>query len=300
MKYICSLLFLAVLLGGMQPASAQEDSTGENKEVYKYNPPDSLHTSDKYDTSHYGVVTVIRKNKDNVDKTTHYLNVLLGNGTKSKTVDINWLGFDLGFNNYIDNSAYGTDEVNNFAPVKAGEQPAGSSQFSLRTGKSVNVNIWILKMNVNLYLHKLSLTSGIGVEMNNFRYSRPITYTNDFSQTYVIRDSIPFKKNKLFAEYLTIPLLLNLNTSPFNRSRSFRLSAGPTAGYLVKSRTKQVSKERGKVKHKDAYNLEKFRFGLRTEIGYGPITLYGSYSFTPLHQYGLKQYPFSIGFIILR
>lgn len=210
-------------------------------------------------------------------------------------IQISWFQIDLGFNNYVDRSLYGTAEVNNFAPASSGQPEATKNEFTLRNGKSVNVNIWPVMFKFNLVSHHLNFITGIGVEMNNYRYSRNITYVNSFSRTNVIWDSVNFSKNKLFTEYLTIPVLLNLNTNPSDPDRSFRFSAGPTFGYLIKSRTKQISSERGKVKNNSDFNLEDYRIGLRASIGYKWVQLYGSYSLTPIHQYGLKQYPFSIG-----
>ncbi|GAA4317585.1 outer membrane beta-barrel protein [Compostibacter hankyongensis] len=256
------------------------------------------------DTSNFGMFTVIRTKKDSSGTSKPSTRVELGTprGKTAKTagnVSLHWLDLDLGFTNYIDNSAYGTAEVNDFAPVKPGEEAVSAQQFSLRPGKSVNVNIWLLSMRANLIRHRLNLKADLGIEMNNYRYRKNITYVSDFSKTYVIRDSVDFSKNKLFTEYLTLPVMLNLETNPFHVSNSFRISAGPTFGYLVKSRTKQISEERGKKKNKDSFNLEKFRVGLRGELGYSWITLYGSYSLTPIHQYGLDQHPFSIGIILL-
>lgn len=215
--------------------------------------------------------------------------------SNKKRVQISWFQVDLGFNNYVDKSPYGTSEVTDFAPAPPGQPIGTKSEFALKTGKSVNVNIWPVMFKFNLVSHHLNFITGIGVEMNNYRYSRNITYVNNYSGTNVIWDSVNFSKNKLFTEYLTIPLLLNLNTNPSNPYHSIRFSAGPTFGYLIKSRTKQISRERGKVKNSSNFNLEDYRIGLRASIGYEWVQLYGSYSLTPIHQYGLKQYPFSIG-----
>lgn len=252
------------------------------------------------DTGRYGPVTIIVDNSDK--KHNAKIKAIFGrkNSTnKKKNFDISYWGFELGLNNYSDRSDYGSAEVNDFAPARPGEPEAGPGEFSLRTGKSVNVNIWPVWVKVNLINHYLSLKTGFGIEMNNYRYSKSISYYNDIAKTYVMEDSVTFKKNKLFSEYLTIPVLLDFETNPYHNSNSFRISAGPTFGYLVKSRTKQVSKARGKVKNNDPFNLEKFRVGLRAELGFGPVTLYSAYSFTPIHQYGLKQYPYSIGIILI-
>ena len=290
-KYLFALAFL------ITACRVQHTSAQTNDSVF-VSSQDNLPRQDsvKPDTTNYGPVTVIVDNKDG--NGSPKVKAVFGqkdHHNRKKNVDISYLGFELGLNNFSDRSNYGSQEVNDFALAAPGGPEAGPGEFSLRTGKSVNVNIWPIWMKVNLIDHKLNLKTGFGIEMNNYRYSKSISYYNDASRTYIIRDSVKFKKNKLFTEYLTIPVMLDFETNPYHHARSFRIAAGPTFGYLIKSRTKQVSKARGKEKNNDPFNLEKFRTGLRGEIGFGPVTLYGAYSFTPIHQYGLKQYPYSIG-----
>lgn len=261
---------------------------------------DSTTNHSHADTIKIGDLMIIQcKNCSTGDKrvTNIVFNNTDGNNKKKHldNVDFSWWGFDLGINSFIDNSDYGSQEVNDFVQLGAGNGEATEDFFSLRTIKSVNVNIWPVFVKVNLIRHVIQLKTGIGIEMNNYRYTKNLTYVNDLNKTYIKLDDVNFSKNKLFTEYLTIPVLLHLNTNPYHDSRAFRFSAGPTFGLLIKSRTKQKSDERGKIKNNDPFNLEKFRMGLRTEIGYGPILFYGAYSMTPIHKYGLKQYPFSIG-----
>ncbi len=220
--------------------------------------------------------------------------------TNLKNVYLSWFGFDIGFDNYIDKSAYGTSEVNNFVKQSPGQQQATAGMFTLRQGKSVNVNIWPVLLKANLVDHALWFKTGIGIDMNNYRYTQHITYANSIDKTYIFQDSVNFKKNKLFTEYLTIPVMLDFEPGIKSGKNTFHLAAGATFGYLVKSRTKQVSAARGKVKDNNPFNLEKFRTGLRAEVGYENITLYGAYYLTPIHQYGLKQYPFAIGISLIR
>lgn len=253
-----------------------------------------------------------------------------------KNLHTRWLVFDVGFNNYRDNSNYSGamamslyssrasafqnpntpanydflqqlnaynskaqydfsgSALNSFAPRRA-SSPLTPDEFKLITGKSINFNIWLLMQRLNIHKHKLNLIYALGTEMNNYRFARNITYIPGYPTT-IIRDSVSFTKNKLFASYLTIPVMLNFNSNPARPGRSFELSAGVSGGYLLKSRTKQVSEERGKERHTDDFSLNKWRFGLTGEIAYGPIKLYTNFALTPLHDYGLEQYPFSVGF----
>lgn len=264
---------------------------------------------------------IIIKGKDARGKNTYkfYNDTVYARNKLKKNLHTKWFVIDVGFNNYIDRSDYlGASVIsrdvrygavtsnmmeksydysayglNTFAP-RTGSEPLTPDEFKLITGKSINVNIWIIQQRLNIYKHKLNIIYALGVEMNNYRYARSITYKPGYP-TQIIRDSVNFSKNKLFAEYLSVPLMLNFNSNPARPGRSFELSMGVMGGYLVKSRTKQISEERGKIKRTDDFNLNKWRLGLTSELAYGPVKLYGNFALTPLHDYGLEQYPFSIG-----
>ncbi len=244
-----------------------------------------------------------------------------------KNLHTKWLVVDLGFNNYRDKSNYSDamimslypanssltqgsafynmptieksydysgQALNRFAPRMASE-PLTQAEFKVITGKSVNFNVWVIMQRLNLYKHKLNLIYAAGLEMNNYRFARNITYVPGYYPS-VVRDSVEFSKNKLFVQYLTIPVMLNYTSNPARPGRSFKMSMGLAGGYLLKARTKQVSEERGKIRRADDFNLNKWRLALTGEVGYGPVKLYSNFALTPLHEYGLEQYPFSVGF----
>ncbi|WP_298739494.1 hypothetical protein [uncultured Chitinophaga sp.] len=268
---------------------------------------------------------IIIKGKDARGKNTYkfYNDTTYARNKLKKNLHTKWFVIDVGFNNYIDRSDYTGASVisrdvrysyapnaltatqvaksfdysayglNTFAP-RGGSEPLTPDEFKLITGKSINVNIWLIQQRLNIYKHKLNVIYALGVEMNNYRYARNITYVPGYP-TQIIRDTVNFSKNKLFAEYLSVPLMLNFNSNPARPGRSFELSMGVMGGYLVKSRTKQISEERGKIKRTDDFNLKQWRFALTSELAYGPVKLYGNFSLTPLHDYGLEQYPFSVG-----
>ena len=79
--------------------------------------------------------------------------------------------------------------------------------------------------------------------------------------------------------------------------KGFSFSVGASAGYLINSRNKQISGERGKQKYHGNLDLQPWRFAGITELGLGPIRVYGSYSFNALHKEstGLEQYPYAVG-----
>ncbi len=145
---------------------------------------------------------------------------------------------------------------------------------------------------LNLTKGVVNLKYGLGLEMFNFRYENNISYHKN--PAYIFKDSINFSKNKLYASYLSVPFMINFNTRP-GRKEGLSFSAGVSAGYLVGSRNKQKSSERGKEKVKGDFDLEKFRVAYIAELGLGPVRLFGSYSMNTLHERGLKQYPYSFG-----
>lgn len=214
-----------------------------------------------------------------------------------KNTTTSWLEFDLGFTNLIDktptiafNAIY-MPSNQSFAPVAV-----TNTNLKLNNPKSSNVNIWIVQQKTNLYKHYLNLKYGLGIEMYNFRFEQPISFGNT-PGNYVYFDNVHFSKNKLFVEYLTVPIQLNFQSDPGN-NKSFYASLGMSAGYLLESRTKQISEERGKKKVGGNFNLNNYKMAVIGELGIGGIRVYGSYSMTNLFDKKLTYFdmaPFVIG-----
>ena len=111
---------------------------------------------------------------------------------------------------------------------------------------------------------------------------------------FIFGDSISFTKNKLAADYLTVPILLNFVSNP-----SINLSVGVSVGYLFSQRNKQKSSERGKQRNRGDYSLEKFKFSYIAELGIGSVRIYGSYSPNSMYEKGLDVKPYTIGFRLM-
>ncbi|MCW3106550.1 MAG: hypothetical protein JWQ09_1056 [Segetibacter sp.] len=270
----------ALLVAGA--SFAQTDSTKQNADS----------TTNRVDTIKVGNFIIIKKSRDNAGNRATTNISIERKSYKPTKISTNWWIFDLGFANVNDKTNYaGTDAQNFLRSVGPGGKP-GKDDLKLRASKSSNVNIWIVMQRLNLAKGYLNLKYGLGFEMFNFRYENSIRYNK--SPNYIYKDSISFSKDKLYAGYATVPFMLNLNTSP-GRKKGLSISAGISAGYLVGSHTKEISKERGKEKTKGDLGLEKFRLAYVGELGIGPIRLFGSYSLTKLHEIGLEQYPYSLG-----
>jgi hypothetical protein len=258
-------------------------------------------TTKQSDTLQIGGFTILL-NGNNGNKTTNnsggsYNQVWISRSAKkNKSVSTNWLIFDLGFANYRDLTNYSYAQAGNYLKVmQPGDPIVNEGTTTLNTGKSSNVNIWLFMQRASLSKNVLNLKYGLGLEMYNFRYDSRISFRNS-PAPMAFNDSISFTKNKLYAGYITVPLMININTRPGSR-RGLIMSAGMSAGYLLASRNKQVSGERGKQKYKGDLALEPWRLAAIGEIGLGPVRLYGSYSINQLQKTytRMEQYPYTIG-----
>ena len=259
---------------------------------------DSTKKESKADTIRIGGMVIIRDqdNKNRRVERDTLPRVGRRNNENRSNVSTNWWIVDLGFSNYIDDTEYGSLEAQAYAP--------GSNQswFDLKNGKSRNVNIWIFMQKINMVKHAVNLRYGLGLELNNYYYKQPVRY---FENTLAIAnpprvfiDNTPnrsYKKSKLAADYLTVPVMLNFNFTP-KRDKGFGFSAGISAGYLYSARNKTVTSDEGKEKVKDDFELERWKISYVGEISLGPVRFYGSYALRNMFERGLNMTPYTFGF----
>ncbi|MDP3665695.1 MAG: outer membrane beta-barrel protein [Sediminibacterium sp.] len=283
MKRLVCLLAL-VWIGGK--GIAQTDSTTANTDTVKV-----------------GNFIIIKKNKGKTvtENTDRRLNnsfefKVERRARKRSNISTNWWIMDLGFANMRDQTDYTPAQAGNYLKIfRPADGAVNQNSFKLINGKSSNVNIWFFMQKLNVSKHVVNLKYGLGMEMYNYRFDTRLSYRKD-PQPYAFNDSIGFSKNKLFVSYLTVPFMINFNTTPDSR-RGLSFSAGVSAGYLLNSRNKQISSERGKQKIKGDFNFEPWRLATIAEIGLGPVRLYGSYSLNRLQRNitRIEQYPYTVG-----
>jgi hypothetical protein len=259
---------------------AQADTTGkQNNEV---------------DTIKVGGMIIIRKHngeneitqnkKQKKESTYHHY-------YKPSNLSTNWWIIDFGFSNYNDQTNYSSSEAQDFAPQSSKES------LKVKTWKSRNMNIWLFMQRLNMIQHIVNLKYGFGLELNNYFYDdvRVHLLRNPADPTTIIFDSAfeSLDKNKLAADYLTVPLMINFNFTP-GRERGFGVSLGVSAGLLYSSR--QKVKNGGDVsKTHDDFNLRTWKISYVGEILLGPLKLYGSYATQSMWEKGLDQTPYTVG-----
>ena len=283
-KLLCSALFVSMAFADI----AQKDSS----------------RSTKRDTIRVGNILIIKKGKGSDNDS---VNITLGRRSPSypsyNRTTTNWGVFDIGFSNYTDKTDYGN--TGSFLVNKPGSPNFSSSDFKLRTGKSINVNIWFFMQTLHLVKNNVNLKYGFGLELNNYRYKSSISYREDGTLPYsgglqtnapfIFRDSIFFSKNKLAADYLTIPFMINFASNKYSINKGISVSFGVSAGYLYSQRNKQKSDERGKKRNKGDYDMERFKLSYIAELGLGPVKFYGSYSPKSMYEHSLDMRPYTIG-----
>jgi hypothetical protein len=265
----------------------------------------TVSAQEKKDTIRIGGMIIVKEGKTNGGKEKSIKMNRDHSPKKLRNVSTNWGILDLGFSNYEDKTIY-NPAMGGYLIDRPGYPALSKSDFKLRTGKSVNVNIWLFMQRLNLIKHHVNLKYGLGIELNNYRYKSAISYKENGTEPYsnlpavrtepfIFRDSISFSKNKLAADYLTVPFMLNFSSHPAHKNKGVSVSVGVSAGYLYSQRNKQKSDERGKRINKGDYDLERFKFSYVAELGLGPIRLYGSYSPNSIYKKALDIRPYTIG-----
>lgn len=268
---------LCVTLCTLMTSFGQTDTTG------KQNP----------DTIKIGGMVIIREagapNTDTTRKIDRIFRISRRNNEKPANITTNWWILDLGFANWNDKTNYGSPEAQAFAPG------ASEDNLKLRGGKSRSVNIWVFMQRINLVKHAVNLKYGMGLELNNYHFENKAT---QFTKNPTIVDidgyaALGPNKNKLAADYLTVPVMLNFNFTP-HKSRAYGISGGISAGYLYSSR--QKTKEGDDVdKVKSDFNLRKWKISYVGEVSLGVVKLYGSYALKSMFEDGLDLTPYTVG-----
>jgi hypothetical protein len=243
-------------------------------------------TKPKVDTIKIGDWTIIKEQGKGGEKRNRMVRNYSSNRKKIST---NWIIVDLGFTNFNDNTVYSSAATQTFAPGYTADN------MNLNTAKSVNVNIWLFMQRVNLVKKVVNLKWGLGLELNNYRFddkrvkidANPTRFTFNPAWNNLI-------KNKLAADYVTIPVMLNFDFAPQKR-RSYGLSAGVSVGYLYSSRQKIKTAEGRKEKFYDDFDLHPWKISYIGELNLGILRLYGSYATRSIWKRGFDLTPYNVG-----
>jgi hypothetical protein len=247
------------------------------------------------DTIKIGGMVIIREkgNKESKEENEKRIRINSRHSDKPSNISTNWWIVDLGFSNFSDKTNYTSPEALAFAPATL----MNKDWAKLRGGKSRNVNLWFFMQRLNMVKHVVNLKYGVGLELNNYHFDDTrVRFAKNPTLITLDPTLANAKKNKLAADYLTVPMMLNFNLTP-GRNKGFGFSAGVSAGFLYSAR--QKTKTGSNVhKTKSDFDLERWKLSYVGELLLGPVKLYGSYAFKNMWEKGLDQTPYTVGFRI--
>ena len=210
---------------------------------------------------------------------------------KLANVKTRWLLVDLGFASYLSSDPL---------PELDGINPMEPDIIN-----SVSWRLHLVNQRINIIRHHLNLVYGAGFSFNFYGFSNPVTLaptSPNVNFTLAEGNEASYKKNHMRAAYLHLPVMLNFESNPYQKSKSFHLNAGVYGNVLLGGKTSQKTNNR-KTKVKDKFNLENFQYGLIGQIGYGPVTFYGTYGlnelFKPEKDNGYTVNPITFGIKVI-
>ena len=185
-----------------------------------------------------------------------------------------WLAFDLGIAAYMDYTKYDatkafTSPALDIPVTKLKMQPKNSS---------TNVNIWLVQQKLNVYKLKYYFKYGLGFEMFNYYYANGVDFRNN-DKMYISLTNNTYSKNKLYINYLTVPLILS-RTYKFKKIQDINVAGGVNIGYLLNTRNKQISESLGKKKYDGDFNFNDYKMSGVFQIGIGDVKFYGTAALT--------------------
>lgn len=209
-----------------------------------------------------------------------------------KKPDFNhWSGFGMGVSGY-------TDYQNK---VKL---PAGMEMMELDYARSLSYHLNFFEHDFHIYKNYVNLVTGLGLSWNNYAFRHPVTLNSDSSYTNVFTDStINYRRNKLRTNALTLPLMIEFNTSSKPR-HAFHIAAGVELSWIYSAKSIQEYDIEGyhfDVRKKDDYNLNPFRYSATVRAGYGDFTLFATAALNELFEKdkGARLFPFNVGIRII-
>ncbi|MEO6169217.1 MAG: porin family protein [Chitinophagales bacterium] len=201
-----------------------------------------------------------------------------------KDLQTKFLLLDIGLNNY-------------FAKGLSSNFPAPYDPLVPNPGKSWVVDLHLFNQRLNLVDHHLWLSYGVFFEFNSYKYNSDDVIIPRIDSVAFQSSEVALQKNKLACTYIGIPLMLRYESNRSNLNHSFHVAAGGFGEYLLGSHTKVKSSNNDKLKQRDDFNLNRFRYGITGRIGYGWASLFVNYSLSELFEDGTGPvlYPASAG-----
>jgi hypothetical protein len=183
------------------------------------------------------------------------------------------------------------------------ELPDGYGFMSLSQTKSVEVSIYPFQENIRLLGSWFGLTTGIGIQYNNYRFDlESISDVEEPGRKWFpeINADASITKSKLMMLHANVPLMAEIQLRNRQSHNVFYLSGGVVGGVRLQTHTKLVFNEDNreqKKKRRGDMGLPTFRYGFIGQAGYGDFSIYATYYPEPMFKdtQGPELYPYSVG-----
>jgi hypothetical protein len=151
---------------------------------------------------------------------------------------------------------------------------------------------------------RLSVAVGPGIGTDNIFFDQMTVDLNNRNGVTFTRDTIvKYKKHKLVTGYVEAPVEIRYSTNPENMNKGWKLAFGVKVGTMIDAKMKSkidldATGTGGYfTKEKDKRFFNTTRFALIGRVGYGNISVFGSYTVTDFFKEGQGPVvrPFSVG-----
>lgn len=184
---------------------------------------------------------------------------------------------------------------------------AGRPDTITTKGFSKSINVYLMYDFPFKNNPKLSMAFGPGIGSDHILFSK--TYVGIKDQTSTIHftnmsDTNHFKKTKLATVFLEAPIEFRYSAAP-ETGKGLKLAIGVKVGTLINAHTRSSDYENSGgttlnnyvMKESSKRFINKQRLSGMIRAGYGNLSVYGSYQFTPVFRDGAgpQVRPFSVG-----
>lgn len=182
-----------------------------------------------------------------------------------------YAGFEMGMNQFV-------------SPNLNFNLPQGYSYLDCKTEKSWFYGLNLLEGDLQLVKNKLAITSGFGMEFQNFTFNSNQVLTANVNKVMADSGLLTLTKNKLYNYNLNVPLLIKYAPRGKKDRNKFHFAVGVIGSFKAYSHVKIETSANGyeeKSKIKDDYNINPFRLTGTVRVGYGWFRAFANYSLTP-------------------
>lgn len=175
--------------------------------------------------------------------------------------------------------------------MQIGTNTLNNAPESMNTGfwGSKNFNIHYL-YSVPLGDSRWSFHPGFGIGTDKFSFDDDVTLVRDVDRNIIVAplevaEFGSINKTKLATTSFEVPFELRFHLDKDDFKKSFKVGVGGKIGVLMSSHTKvnfELDGDKSKLKTKDNFELNRFRYGLQANVGIAGISVYYYYGINDL------------------